>query len=119
LTPIYGFFTQIPKEAKSVIIGSPFITWNRVQDVKPNISNMLQRGVRIQIITRPVEDAEFGVSALQFLQQLGCIIHQRKRTHEKVVIIDTKIAYLRKTKTVSDIHVTRPFSVSNPEFQDQ
>lgn len=85
----------------SVVIVSPFITQNRVQDLVPQITGMLKRRVKVWIVTRPVEDAEFGVGALRALEQLGCIVKQRKRTHEKIVIIDNKVAYYGSLNTLS------------------
>jgi hypothetical protein len=85
----------------SVVIVSPFITQNRVKDLIPHITDMLKRHVKVWIVTRPVEDADFGVGALKTLEQLGCIVKQRKRTHEKIVIIDNKVAYYGSLNVLS------------------
>ena len=85
----------------SVVIVSPFITQNRVQDLIPQITGMLKRRVKVWIVTRPVEDADFGVGALRTLEQLGCVVKQRKRTHEKIVIIDNKVAYYGSLNALS------------------
>jgi phosphatidylserine/phosphatidylglycerophosphate/cardiolipin synthase-like enzyme len=85
----------------SVVIVSPFITQNRVQDLIPQITGMLKRRVKVWIVTRPVEDADFGVGALRTLEQLGCVVKQRKRTHEKIVMIDNKVAYYGSLNTLS------------------
>ena len=91
------FYTHVKRDfdnaTSSVVIVSPFITQNRVQDLLPQITGMLKRQVKVWIVTRPVEDADFGVGALRTLEKLGCIVKQRKRTHEKIVIIDNKVAY--------------------------
>ena len=98
----YQYLKQdFSKATSSVVIVSPFVTQNRVQDLKPHIQGLLQRRVNIWIVTRPVEDAEFGVNALMSLQELGCVVKQRKRTHEKIVIIDNKIAYYGSLNVLS------------------
>lgn len=85
----------------SVVIVSPFITRNRVQDLLPQINGMLKRRVKIWIVTKQIDEVDFGVEAIRMLEQLGCIVKQRKRTHEKLVIIDNKVAYYGSLNVLS------------------
>jgi hypothetical protein len=89
------------RAVSSVIIVSPFVTYNRVEDLKPHLHRMIQRGVKVWVITRPISEAEFGINAMISLQQMGVIVEQRKRTHEKIVIIDNKIAYYGSLNVLS------------------
>lgn len=99
------FYSHLKRDfdnaTSSVVIVSPFITQNRVQGLMPQITGMLQRHVKVWIVTRPVEEVEFGIGALRTLEKLGCIVKQRKRTHEKIVIIDNKVAYYGSLNVLS------------------
>ncbi len=85
----------------SAVIISPFVTLNRVGDLRPDILSMLKRGVKVTVVTKPLREAEFGRDALKQLESWGCDIKQRSRTHEKVVLIDDKIGYYGSLNTLS------------------
>ncbi len=99
------FYVHLKKDldraTNSVVIVSPFITRNRVQELLPQINGMLRRRVKIWVVTKQIDEMDFGVETIRMLEQLGCIVKQRKRTHEKLVIIDNRIAYYGSLNVLS------------------
>ncbi len=87
----------------SVMIVSPFVSRRRVQDLKPCILDVLRRGVKLEIVTRPVAQMDFGVEALQQLESWGCAVKYRPKTHEKIVFIDNCVAYYGSLNTLSHL----------------
>jgi phosphatidylserine/phosphatidylglycerophosphate/cardiolipin synthase-like enzyme len=79
----------------SVIIGSPFITAKRMEEILPILRKLRQRGVRITVDTRdPQEhDAEYEYQAplaVYEMQELGITVLYTVKHHRKLAIIDSE-----------------------------
>ena len=86
---------------QSAVIVSPYATLFGVQRLEPAIRSALRRGVNVRIVTKPMSDAAFGRPAIDTLTRLGCSVEERKRLHEKVVILDNRIAYFGSLNVLS------------------
>lgn len=83
---------------ETLIIESPFIRLNRVNQLIPIITKLRRRGVKIIINTRhPEEHDEIyrlqAESAIAILQELGVAVLFTVKHHRKIAIIDQKVFY--------------------------
>ncbi len=85
----------------STVIVSPYLTRNRVEELKPEILRMKRRGVIVTVITKALTEYDYGQDALRLLESLGCVVKQRPKTHEKIVFVDNQIAYYGSLNTLS------------------
>lgn len=92
------FLRDITRARKSLIVESPFIRLNRVDQLVPVITKLRRRGVQIVINTRNPEehDQEYGLQAeraVDILQQLGVTVLFTVKHHRKIAIIDRAVFY--------------------------
>jgi hypothetical protein len=93
-----AFARDLESAKKSIVILSPFLTSRGVGRWANYFHVALQRDIPIRIVTRP--SAEFGGASeeeinetFEKLRELGVVVDLRGRMHEKVAIIDEKIAW--------------------------
>ena len=93
-----AFARDLESVEKSIVILSPFLTSRGVGRWVNYFHAALQRDIPIRIVTRP--SAEFGgapeaevTETLEKLRELGIVVDLRGRMHEKIAIIDEKIAW--------------------------
>lgn len=102
-----SYFTSLRRDfancRNSVAIISPFVSWKRVEDLKPNIISMLRRGIKVTVITNFLDTMQFGADAVKQLESLGCHIKYRRKMHEKIVFIDNRVAYYGSLNTLSHL----------------
>ncbi len=102
-----SYFTALRKDfancKNSVVIISPFVSRNRVEDLRPNIVSMLRRGIKVTVVTKPIGEMEFGADAVRQLEAWGCHVKYRYKTHEKIVLVDNRIAYYGSLNTLSHL----------------
>ncbi|MBU4477535.1 MAG: DEAD/DEAH box helicase family protein [Candidatus Omnitrophica bacterium] len=83
---------------REIVIVSPFVTQRRVNQIMQNLSDPLNRQVKITIITRPSEELKednklVSQRACQMLQDAGITIMFRPKIHQKFAVIDQKIVW--------------------------
>jgi len=87
-----------------VIIFSPFITKKRIDCFVNIFRFLIDKGVKLYIVTRPVEEqvnkSEFR-SLVKYLEQAGVKLIYRKKLHEKVAFIDDKVCWLGSLNILS------------------
>ncbi|MDD2763442.1 MAG: AAA domain-containing protein [Opitutaceae bacterium] len=115
LSPSQGLFDQnsfgtalradFAAARQSVVIFSGFITVARTASLGDIFRQMLARGVKIRCVTRSAYtnpgEPEQTDEALEALRQLGCVVDLRAKVHQKVVLIDGKIAWFGSLNPLS------------------
>jgi hypothetical protein len=93
-----AFARDLQTAQKSIVILSPYLTERGVSRWVNHIRAALQRGVHVRIVTKPGE--EFGGAPLDEVNEtidnlhaLRVAVDLRRRMHEKVAIIDQKVAW--------------------------
>ena len=92
--------------AQSIVVFSGFITQERAAQMGDLFRQKIARGVRVRCVTRPPNrngsiPEEQGRTALAALEALGVAIDLRNDIHEKVVLIDNKIAWFGSLNPLS------------------
>jgi superfamily I DNA and/or RNA helicase/ssDNA-binding Zn-finger/Zn-ribbon topoisomerase 1 len=94
-----AFLKDILEAEKEVIIDSPFVTMNRVEQMVPIIKMAIDKGVKVFVLTRISEDQQSfmknqSIEALSLLEKMGVIVLPFKGfPHRKLAIIDRKILW--------------------------
>ncbi len=95
----YGVFVKdLSKAKREVIIESPFISLRRLNYLIPIFRQLIRRGVRVIVNTKPLEeqDASYGRQAeecIALLVELGVEVLATGGHHRKLAIIDRQILY--------------------------
>ena len=95
----YGVFVKDLSKAKhEVIIESPFISLKRLNYLIPIFRQLISRGVRIIINTKPFEEQDASYSrqaeeCIALLVELGVAVLVTGGHHRKLAIIDRQILY--------------------------
>lgn len=88
--------TDLFNAKKEIIIFSPFITTKKVNNLS-YIFLFIANHINIRVVTKPYReqsDIKDTMEAIRFLKTLGITqIYCRKSMHEKLILIDRKIAY--------------------------
>ena len=92
------YLNDIDNAHNHILIVSPFVTQKRVLQMMNHFSQILEKQVKITIITRPVED--FGErkktvlgSIFKILEKVGIRLLFKSNIHQKFAIIDHKIIW--------------------------
>ncbi len=92
------YLNDINNAHNHILIVSPFVTKKRVLQMMNHFSQILEKQVKITIITRPVED--FGErkktvlgSIFKILEKAGVRLLLKSNIHQKFAIIDHKIIW--------------------------
>ncbi len=91
---------------ESIVIFSGFITPDRVAAMGDLLRRKIVEGVKVRCVTRPPArngsiPEELGRSALEALEGLGAIVDLHAEIHEKVVLIDRRIAWFGSLNPLS------------------
>ncbi len=95
----YPVFLEDLRNAKEeVIILSPFVSVKRSGQFMELFQVLAQRGVKIRVYTRPPRGqvGDFALNAAEVIEQMRAIgveLIERWRMHQKVAIVDRKIAW--------------------------
>lgn len=106
----YPQFTKDMLACSEVIIESPYITTERMEIFHPLFKRLVDKGVRIYVITRRPEEHEYtyqyqAEQEISFFEQIGvqpllCIGNH----HRKLAILDRKILYEGSLNILSQKH---------------
>ena len=94
--PVY--LQDLKNAAKEVLIVSPFMRKNRIKQLLPVISEVLQRGVQITVVTRPPDDffgENIGLTEenIHTLENTDVQVIRKSGFHQKFTIIDNKTVW--------------------------
>ncbi len=100
------FRRDIEAAKKSIVIYSGFITTRRAGQMGDVLRRKIGEGVRVRCVTRPPRrngniPEEEGRVALKSLEAIGSVIDLRNDIHEKVVLIDNRIAWFGSLNPLS------------------
>lgn len=92
------FFEDLRNAKEEVLILSPFASSNRSGQFIELLRVLVQRGVKIRVYTRPPKGqvGDFALNAAEVVEQMRAIgveVIERWRMHQKVAIIDRKVAW--------------------------
>ena len=111
---------------KSIVIFSGFITPARAAQMGDLLRQKIAQGVRVRCVTRPPRyngniPEELGRQALKSLEAIGAAVDLRSQIHEKVVLIDDRIAWFGSLNPLSHTARTSEIMarVENEEVADQ
>jgi len=94
-----AFMRDLKKCKKEVIIESPFITSSRMETFYPIFKGILDRGIKIHIITRDPSDHDEiiryqATNEILFATEMGVnVLLLKGNHHRKLAIIDRKISW--------------------------
>ena len=93
-----AFYLDLKNCNKELIIESPFITNQRMQELLPSLMKLRKRGVSIIVNTRDPSEHEYeyglqAIDAIAELQELGVTVLYTARHHRKLAIIDRQITW--------------------------
>jgi hypothetical protein len=107
----HTFYRRLREDLKrcsrSLVILSPFITMPRVRELRDTLISLVNRGVKVSVVTRPLREMDFGVPVVRQLEEWGCVMKYRHNMHEKVVFVDNHIAYYGSLNVLSHTGCTR------------
>lgn len=91
---------------KFIVVFSGFITPERAARMGDLFRQKIQQGVKVRCVTRPPNrngsiPEDLGKSALSSLEAIGVVIDLRHEIHEKVVLIDNRIAWFGSLNPLS------------------
>lgn len=92
--------TDLVSAQQAVLIFSAFATPENVARWADLFQSMLERGVRIRVVTKPARsqpnaqrNSQQLMAMFDTLRRAGIVIDTRSATHEKAVVIDNKIVW--------------------------
>jgi hypothetical protein len=97
---------DIESAQRSIVIFSGFITQERVAQLADLLRAKISNGVGVRCVTRPPRrngsiPESNGRAALRALESIGVAIDLRNEIHEKVVLVDERIAWLGSLNPLS------------------
>ncbi|GDX11419.1 hypothetical protein LBMAG57_31910 [Verrucomicrobiota bacterium] len=95
---------ELAKEA--IVLFSGYITPDRTAAMGDLLRHRIAEGVRVRCVTRPPRfngsiPEELGRAALDALEALGAIVDLRSEIHEKVVLVDGRVAWFGSLNPLS------------------
>jgi hypothetical protein len=85
---------DIRNARKSICIASPYLAEGRLNTILPLLVAQKNKGVDIEIFTRPREESDdWDIKAAEKVQSAGIKPIFKSKMHEKAVIIDEKVLY--------------------------
>ncbi|MCE9553993.1 MAG: AAA family ATPase [Planctomycetes bacterium] len=92
--------------SKSIVVFSAFITPERAAQMGEVFRRKIGEGIKVRCVTRPPDrngsiPEELGRAALMALEAIGVAIDLRSAIHEKVVLIDNRIAWFGSLNPLS------------------
>lgn len=88
-----AFHKDLRKATQYVVIESPFITLRRYKTLAPELQRLVQRGVRVVINTKPLDELDLPMKlqsgvAIPELQAMGVVVLMTVGHHRKLAVID-------------------------------
>jgi len=109
------FIRDIKRAKKEVIIISGYMSRNRVEKLMPYFANVLSRGVKVKIFTKPPREQMSKEQELEelhyILNNMGIEVYQHYGTHEKLVAIDSHIMYTGSLNVLSFNHSSKEMMI--------
>lgn len=92
------FKEDIDNVEESLIIMSPFITMRRLEKLLPTFKEILLRGGKIKIFTKPPKEEKEKMKdnkkeAIEVFKKMNIEVLYKEEMHQKVAIIDNKISW--------------------------
>ena len=110
----YAFLRDLEGSREEVYIESPFITSERVRSLKPIFEKLINRGVKVYILTRNPDEHEEKMAIqsekeITYFECLGIQVFlaenkEKKLFHRKLAIIDRKILWEGSLNILSQNH---------------
>lgn len=91
-----AFYNDLAKANSELIIFSPYLTSKRLGNLHLIFSQLIEKGLRISVITLPPNDNGQLIDAKEVilkLKEMNITVKFRDRMHEKIAIIDKKIEW--------------------------
>ncbi len=109
----YQFEQDLANVQKEVIIESPFITISKVRSLKTAFESLMERNVRVFVITRHPEEHEKHMieqseAGIRFFETLGVQVFMNKTHHRKIAMLDRRIIWKGSLNILSH-HNSREF----------
>jgi RecA/RadA recombinase len=109
-----GFYASLDQHidnaAHEVTIYSPFVTSKRTDKLLPSLIAARNRGVRIEVFSKPRDDPSgLPLPPARYLTDHNIQWHYRRGMHEKVVIIDQFVVYAGSLNVLSNNGRTTEF----------
>jgi hypothetical protein len=95
------FHAAVGSATKRVVIFSPFVTSNRLDQILPDLSAAAARGVVVSALTKDAA-ALRDPRLLDRLRCAGVYVTERPGMHEKIVIIDDQLSYIGSLNVLSN-----------------
>lgn len=88
------FRRDLKGAARSVLIVSAFISLERTLDLIDDLTGAIKRAVRVTAFVRPPDPGRADcLEAMEILRKAGVRVVQRHKIHQKVAVIDQRIAW--------------------------
>lgn len=72
---------------KEIILASPWIS--DVGHIIQKLKRLSEKGVKVKILTRPINNKDYQIDIFNSLRESGCEIYLNKKIHCKIYLIDT------------------------------
>jgi superfamily I DNA and/or RNA helicase len=97
---------DIANSKYQVVIYSAFMTRDRLLELRPAISEAIDRGIMFYVITKAIEDrSKHDLSIYRDLEnmltEIGVVVVHKRKMHEKLVFIDENIVWVGSLNTLS------------------
>ncbi len=109
----YKFEKDLREARQEVIIESPFMTVPKLRSLKSSFESLINRGVRVYVITRHPEEhdsymVEQSEAGIRFFEKIGVQVLMNKTHHRKIAMIDRRIVWKGSLNILSH-HNSREF----------
>ena len=101
-----AFEADLERSRSEVILYSPFVATNRMNQILPVLKAHSDRGVKIRIFTKSADELD-RPELLDKLRDAGLTMKQIRGMHEKIVVIDHKVTYVGSLNVLSNNGRTR------------
>ncbi|CAN5522245.1 AAA domain-containing protein [soil metagenome] len=94
-----AFRLDLSAAQESTFIISPFLTVKRTSHFTEQFANMVARGVKLTVYTRPPDEhaaphmRREAEAVIAQLQSIGITVTQHSKIHQKIIIIDKRICW--------------------------
>lgn len=105
-----AFLRDLESCREEVIIESPFITTDRMKTLKPTFERLVNKGVKVYVITRDPREHSNGYEVqseeeIQYFEALGVqVLLCVGNHHRKLAILDKKILWEGSLNILSQTH---------------
>jgi len=102
-----NFLIDVRGAKEQIVIYSPFLTYPKVKELLPILTEKQKQGVCILAFTKPAKEINWDTSQLNMeLKQAGVIHQMLSKMHEKIVFIDEDILYIGSLNVLSHKNTT-------------